>query len=143
MGEDGKLHPLQDAFADLGAAQCAIARRQFWLLRRRCSIKILTLLAINSGIDLWKLVPLHWLSSIFEAVEAAMLKIADQKSSQRNWLGGSTEDYSEEDACRFEKDSRKAPIDAPKNIGDDLRVIWCPSAQSRCPREGNRTNALR
>ena len=30
LGTDGKLHPLQDAFADLGRRSVGIARRQFW-----------------------------------------------------------------------------------------------------------------
>ena len=79
MGEDGRLHPLQDAFADLGAAQCGYCTPGILVTAK-------ALLDVNprpsrdqirealSGI----LCRCTGYLQIFEAVEAAMIKIAGQ-----------------------------------------------------------------
>ncbi len=81
-GEDGNLHPLQDAFADLGAAQCGYCTPAILVTAK-------ALLDLNphpsrdqireaiSG----NLCRCTGYLQIFEAVEAAMLKIADQRKS--------------------------------------------------------------
>ncbi len=82
LGEDGNLHPLQDAFADLGAAQCGYCTPAILVTAK-------ALLDLNphpsrdqireaiSG----NLCRCTGYLQIFEAVEAAMLKIADQRKS--------------------------------------------------------------
>ena len=80
LAEDGKLHPLQDAFADLGAAQCGYCTPAILVTAK-------SLLDVNphpsrdqirvalSG----TLCRCTGYLQIFEAVEAAMLKIAEQQ----------------------------------------------------------------
>ena len=80
LAEDGKLHPLQDAFADLGAAQCGYCTPAILVTAK-------SLLDVNphpsrdqirvalSG----TLCRCTGYLQIFEAVEAAMLKIAAQE----------------------------------------------------------------
>jgi len=82
LGEDGNLHPLQDAFADLGAAQCGYCTPAILVTAK-------ALLDLNphpsrdqireaiSG----NLCRCTGYLQIFEAVEAAVLKIADQRKS--------------------------------------------------------------
>lgn len=84
LGEDGRLHPLQDAFADLGAAQCGY-----------CTPGILvTAKALLDGNPhpsrdqirealSGNLCRCTGYLQIFEAVEAAMLKIAEQGKEAR------------------------------------------------------------
>ena len=84
LGEDGRLHPLQDAFADLGAAQCGY-----------CTPGILvTATALLDGNPhpsrdqirealSGNLCRCTGYLQIFEAVEAAMLKIAEQGKQAR------------------------------------------------------------
>lgn len=82
LGEDGNLHPLQDAFADLGAAQCgyctpAILVTAKALLDRNPHPSRDQIREAISG----NLCRCTGYLQIFEAVEAAMLKIADQRKS--------------------------------------------------------------
>ncbi|HEV1993937.1 MAG TPA: (2Fe-2S)-binding protein [Candidatus Acidoferrum sp.] len=82
LGADGNLHPLQDAFADLGAAQCGYCTPGILVTAK-------ALLDHNphpsrdqirealSG----TLCRCTGYLQIFEAVEAAMIKIAEQKES--------------------------------------------------------------
>jgi len=82
LGEDGNLHPLQDAFADLGAAQCgyctpAILVTAKALLDRNPRPSRDQIREAISG----NLCRCTGYLQIFEAVEAAVLKIADQKRS--------------------------------------------------------------
>ncbi len=72
LGEDGKLHPLQDAFADLGAAQCGYA-----LLDQNPNPTRDQIREAISG----NLCRCTGYLQIFEAVEAAVLKIAEQENS--------------------------------------------------------------
>lgn len=82
LGSDGKLHPLQDAFADLGAAQCGYCTPAILVTAKafldqnphpnRGQIR-----EALSGI----LCRCTGYLQIFEAVEAAMVKIAEQKES--------------------------------------------------------------
>jgi carbon-monoxide dehydrogenase small subunit len=76
---DGKLHPLQDAFADLGAAQCgyctpAILVTAKALLDRNPHPNRAEIREAISG----NLCRCTGYLQIFEAVEAAVLKIAEQ-----------------------------------------------------------------
>ncbi len=82
LAADGKLHPLQDAFADLGAAQCgyctpAILVTAKALLDRNSHPNRDQIREALSGI----LCRCTGYLQIFEAVEAAMIKIAEQKES--------------------------------------------------------------
>jgi aerobic-type carbon monoxide dehydrogenase small subunit (CoxS/CutS family) len=82
LGEDGKLHPLQDAFADLGAAQCgyctpALLVTAKALLDRNPHPTRDQIREAISG----NLCRCTGYLQIFEAVEAAVLKIAEQKNS--------------------------------------------------------------
>lgn len=79
LGADGKLHPLQDAFADLGAAQCgyctpAILVTAKALLDRNPHPDRDQIREALSG----NLCRCTGYLQIFEAVEAAMLKIAGE-----------------------------------------------------------------
>src|SRR3989440_111732 len=83
LSADGRLHPLQDAFADLGAAQCGYCTPGILVTAKalldenphpsRDQIRE----AISGN-----LCRCTGYLQIFEAVEAAMLKIADHKKSQ-------------------------------------------------------------
>jgi aerobic-type carbon monoxide dehydrogenase small subunit (CoxS/CutS family) len=79
LGADGNLHPLQDAFADLGAAQCgyctpAILVTAKALLDENPHPNRNQIREAISGI----LCRCTGYLQIFEAVEAAVLKIAEQ-----------------------------------------------------------------
>ena len=82
LGLDGNLHPLQDAFADLGAAQCgyctpAILVTAKALLDQNPHPNRDQIREALSG----TLCRCTGYLQIFEAVEAAMIKIAEQKKS--------------------------------------------------------------
>jgi aerobic-type carbon monoxide dehydrogenase small subunit (CoxS/CutS family) len=82
LGTDGNLHPLQDAFADLGAAQCgyctpAILVTAKALLDQNPHPSRDQIREALSG----NLCRCTGYLQIFEAVEAAMLKIAELKKS--------------------------------------------------------------
>jgi len=82
LGADGNLHPLQDAFADLGAAQCGYCTPAILVtakalldhdpLPNRDQIRE----AISGN-----LCRCTGYLQIFEAVEAAILKIAEQSKA--------------------------------------------------------------
>jgi carbon-monoxide dehydrogenase small subunit len=82
LGSDGNLHPLQDAFADLGAAQCGYCTPAILVTAKalldqnphpsRDQIRV----ALSGN-----LCRCTGYLQIFEAVEAAILKIAEQKKS--------------------------------------------------------------
>jgi carbon-monoxide dehydrogenase small subunit len=82
LGADGKLHPLQDAFADLGAAQCGYCTPGILV-----TAKALLDQNPNPSRDQIRealsgnLCRCTGYQQIFEAVEAAMLKIAERDSS--------------------------------------------------------------
>jgi len=83
LGADGKLHPLQEAFADLGAAQCGYCTPAILVTAKalldqnphpsRCQIR-----EALSG----NLCRCTGYQQIFEAVEAAMMKIANGKTAE-------------------------------------------------------------
>src|ERR1700732_81332 len=79
---DGRLHPLQDAFADLGAAQCG-----YCTPANLVTAKALLDLNPHPSRDQIReaisgnLCRCTGYLQIFEAVEAAMLKITDQRKS--------------------------------------------------------------
>src|SRR5580693_5963301 len=80
LAEDGKLHPLQDAFADLGAAQCgyctpAILVTAKSLLDQNSHPSRDQIRVALSG----TLCRCTGYLQIFEAVEAAVLEIAEQQ----------------------------------------------------------------
>jgi len=80
LSEDGKLHPLQDAFADLGAAQCgyctpAILVTAKSLLDQNPHPSRDQIRVALSG----TLCRCTGYLQIFEAVEAAVLKISEQQ----------------------------------------------------------------
>jgi aerobic-type carbon monoxide dehydrogenase small subunit (CoxS/CutS family) len=82
LGSDGQLHPLQDAFADLGAAQCgyctpAILVTAKALLEQNPHPNRDQIREALSG----NLCRCTGYLQIFEAVEAAVLKIAAQRES--------------------------------------------------------------
>jgi carbon-monoxide dehydrogenase small subunit len=82
LGEDGHLHPLQEAFADLGAAQCgyctpAILVTAKALLDQNANPTRDQIREALSGI----LCRCTGYLQIFEAVEATVLKIAEQKQA--------------------------------------------------------------
>ncbi len=82
LGLEGHLHPLQDAFADLGAAQCgyctpAILVTAKSLLDQHPHANRDQIRAALSGV----LCRCTGYLQIFEAVESAMVKIAQQKVS--------------------------------------------------------------
>ncbi len=81
LGTDGKLHPLQDAFADLGAAQCgyctpAILVTAKALLDQNPNPSRDQIREALSG----TLCRCTGYQQLFEAVEAAMIKIAGQET---------------------------------------------------------------
>ncbi len=79
LGADGKLHPLQDAFADLGAAQCGYCTPAILV-----TAKALLDVNPNPSRDQIRealsgnLCRCTGYQQIFEAVEAAMVKIAGE-----------------------------------------------------------------
>jgi len=82
LGSDGQLHPLQDAFADLGAAQCgyctpAILVTAKALLDQNPNPTRDQIREALSG----NLCRCTGYLQIFEAVEAAVLKIAEQRQA--------------------------------------------------------------
>lgn len=84
LGLDGHLHPLQDAFADLGAAQCgyctpAILVTAKALLAEHPHANRDQIRAALSGV----LCRCTGYLQIFEAVEAAMVKIAEQNAATK------------------------------------------------------------
>jgi aerobic-type carbon monoxide dehydrogenase small subunit (CoxS/CutS family) len=84
LGLQGTLHPLQDAFADLGAAQCgyctpAILVTAKALLEQQPHATRDQIRAALSGV----LCRCTGYLQIFEAVEAAMVKIAEQSESAK------------------------------------------------------------
>ncbi len=84
LGLEGTLHPLQDAFADLGAAQCgyctpAILVTAKSLLDQHPHATRDQIRAALSGV----LCRCTGYLQIFEAVESAMVKIAQQNGSAR------------------------------------------------------------
>jgi aerobic-type carbon monoxide dehydrogenase small subunit (CoxS/CutS family) len=84
LGLDGHLHPLQDAFADLGAAQCgyctpAILVTAKALLEEHPHANRDQIRAALSGV----LCRCTGYLQIFEAVEAAMVKIAEQNAAAK------------------------------------------------------------
>jgi aerobic-type carbon monoxide dehydrogenase small subunit (CoxS/CutS family) len=84
LGSDGNLHPLQDAFADLGAAQCgyctpAILVTAKALLDQNPRPNRNQIREAISG----NLCRCTGYLQIFEAVEAAVLKIAEQSKQAR------------------------------------------------------------
>jgi aerobic-type carbon monoxide dehydrogenase small subunit (CoxS/CutS family) len=84
LGLEGQLHPLQDAFADLGAAQCgyctpAILVTAKALLEEHPHAARDQIRAALSGV----LCRCTGYLQIFEAVEAAMVKIAEQRDAAK------------------------------------------------------------
>jgi aerobic-type carbon monoxide dehydrogenase small subunit (CoxS/CutS family) len=84
LGLEGQLHPLQDAFADLGAAQCgyctpAILVTAKALLEEHPHATRDQIRAALSGV----LCRCTGYLQIFEAVEAAMVKIAEQNTAAK------------------------------------------------------------
>jgi aerobic-type carbon monoxide dehydrogenase small subunit (CoxS/CutS family) len=82
LGAGGKLHPLQEAFADLGAAQCgyctpAILVTAKALLDQNPHPSRAQIREALSG----NLCRCTGYQQIFEAVEAAMIKIAESKAA--------------------------------------------------------------
>jgi aerobic-type carbon monoxide dehydrogenase small subunit (CoxS/CutS family) len=88
LSADGRLHPLQDAFADLGAAQCGYCTPGILVTAKALldtnphpsRVQIREALSGN-------LCRCTGYLQIFEAVEAAMVKIAEKGESSDN-LGG-------------------------------------------------------
>jgi aerobic-type carbon monoxide dehydrogenase small subunit (CoxS/CutS family) len=84
LGLEGHLHPLQDAFADLGAAQCgyctpAILVTAKSLLDQHPQASREQIRAALSGV----LCRCTGYLQIFEAVESAMVRIAQQNGSAK------------------------------------------------------------
>jgi aerobic-type carbon monoxide dehydrogenase small subunit (CoxS/CutS family) len=84
LGLEGQLHPLQDAFADLGAAQCgyctpAILVTAKALVEEHPHATRNQIRAALSGV----LCRCTGYLQIFEAVEAAMVKIAEQNTAAK------------------------------------------------------------
>jgi aerobic-type carbon monoxide dehydrogenase small subunit (CoxS/CutS family) len=84
LGLDGHLHPLQDAFADLGAAQCgyctpAILVTAKALLEEHPHANRDQIRAALSGV----LCRCTGYLQIFEAVEAAIVKIAEENAATK------------------------------------------------------------
>lgn len=82
LGADGKLHPLQDAFADLGAAQCGYCTPGILVTAKSLLDQNLhpsrdQIREALSG----NLCRCTGYLQIFEAVEAAILKISEQRKA--------------------------------------------------------------
>ena len=77
---DGQLHPLQDAFADLGAAQCGYCTPAILVTAKALLDQQSTCPdpRPNPRSAFRRLCRCTGYLQIFEAVEAAMLKIAEQ-----------------------------------------------------------------
>jgi aerobic-type carbon monoxide dehydrogenase small subunit (CoxS/CutS family) len=90
LGSHGNLHPLQDAFADLGAAQCGYCTPAILVTAK-------ALLDHNPNPDRDQIREAHsgnlcrctGYLQIFEAVEAAILKIAEQNREPPGMQGRS------------------------------------------------------
>lgn len=82
LGSDGNLHPLQDAFADLGAAQCGYCTPAILVTAKALLDQNPhpTRDQIREGLS-GNLCRCTGYLQIFEAVEAAILKIAERKES--------------------------------------------------------------
>jgi aerobic-type carbon monoxide dehydrogenase small subunit (CoxS/CutS family) len=82
LGSDGNLHPLQDAFADLGAAQCGYCTPAILVTAKAMLDQNPhpTRDQIREGLS-GNLCRCTGYLQIFEAVEAAILKIAERKES--------------------------------------------------------------
>jgi aerobic-type carbon monoxide dehydrogenase small subunit (CoxS/CutS family) len=84
LGLEGQLHPLQDAFADLGAAQCGYCTPAI-LVTAKALLEIHPhatrdqIRVALSGV----LCRCTGYLQIFEAVEAAMVKIAEQNAAPK------------------------------------------------------------
>lgn len=84
LGLDGQLHPLQDAFADLGAAQCGYCTPAI-LVTAKALLEVHPhatrdqIRAALSGV----LCRCTGYLQIFEAVEAAMVKIGEQNAATK------------------------------------------------------------
>jgi carbon-monoxide dehydrogenase small subunit len=83
LAEDGQLHPLQDEFADLGAAQCgyctpAILLTAKALLEKNQNPTRDEIREALSGV----LCRCTGYLQIFEAVESAILKMASSKNTE-------------------------------------------------------------
>jgi len=85
MGLDGKLHPLQDAFADLGAAQCGYCTPAILVTAKALldANPHPTRDEIREAIS-GNLCRCTGYLQIFEAVEAAVIKIAEQDIPNAN-----------------------------------------------------------
>src|SRR5207248_9331056 len=81
LGKDGRLHPLQDAFADLGAAQCGYCTPGFLVTAKALldNNPHPTRDEIREALS-GCLCRCTGYLQIFEAVEAAMIKIAEKKT---------------------------------------------------------------
>jgi len=126
LGEDGKLHPLQDAFADLGAAQCgyctpAILVTAKALLDQNPHPSRDQIREAISG----NLCRCTGYLQIFEAVEAAVLKIASKRIPEHKWHSVSTNTWPGGRMAN-ENDSRTTPADDLNASHDELRVIGIP-----------------
>jgi aerobic-type carbon monoxide dehydrogenase small subunit (CoxS/CutS family) len=82
LGQDGSLHPLQDAFADLGAAQCGYCTPAILVTAKALLDENPhpTRDQIREAIS-GNLCRCTGYLQIFEAVEAAVLKIAEKNGS--------------------------------------------------------------
>lgn len=83
LGADGRLHPLQDAFADLGAAQCGYCTPAILVTAKALLDKSPnpTRDQIREALS-GNLCRCTGYLQIFEAVEAAVLKIAETKKAE-------------------------------------------------------------
>ena len=83
LTEDGQLHPLQDAFADLGAAQCGYCTPAILVTAKSLLDKTPnpTRDQIREALS-GNLCRCTGYLQIFDAVEAAVLKIAEVKKTQ-------------------------------------------------------------
>jgi aerobic-type carbon monoxide dehydrogenase small subunit (CoxS/CutS family) len=79
LAEDGKLHPLQDAFADLGAAQCGYCTPAILVTAKSLLDQNPHPSRDQIRVALSGTLCCTGYLQIFEAVEAAVLKIAEQQ----------------------------------------------------------------